>query len=523
MAIVSLAPAGAVGIIKDVQPAELPAQAWSDGRNIRFADGAVHSCLDTSVMFAGTTEQFTSALPAPVTAVGLASWVLGSATKLYCLIQETLTDITRVSGQYNGTSTTRWSGATLGGVSVLNNPNDLPQVWGAPSALTKMIDLPNWPSTYRAQAIRSYKQYLVALDIQKDANRYPTLVKWSHPADPGAVPSSWDETDPTKDAGEYPLSETPGYVMDCCTLRDTNIVYKTDSVWGMQYVGGTYIFRFYKIFGDFGVPNRDCVVEHVAGTHFVFTGTDLIVHDGQNAKSVATHKVKSMLKSFSVNQLRTSFVVSNPNTKEVMCCFRLANDNLFAADTAIVYNWADDTISIRDLNNLRFAACGRIDPPLTGVITWDTVTGTWESYTGDWGEAFSVPAIMRILGLGDHNVQQLDTVPVSSVRSWLEKTYLGVPMRANQAPDLSAQKFVRRIWPRFTGRTGDVVTITLGAANSVSESIQWKDPQQYIIGTSKHLDCTLTGKTFAIRMETVNASQWSFHGMDADVIIRGVR
>ena len=521
MAIASIAPAGSVGIIRDISPAELPPQAWSNGRNIRFADGAVHSCLAPSVMFSGLAEQFTYAIPGPVTSVGLASWILAAPTKVFCLIQDTLTEITRVAEIYNGTSTTRWSGTTLGGISILNNPNDLPQVWGTPSAATKLIDLPNWPSTVRAQVIRSYKQYLVALDVTKGSDRYPTLVKWSHPADPGAAPASWDEADPTKDAGEYPLSETPGYAVDCCTLRDTNIIYKTDSVWGMQLVGGTYVFRFYKIFGDFGVPGRDCAVEHVAGNHFVFTGTDLVVHDGQNAKSVASHKVKSMLRSFSVNQLRTAFVVSNPVTKEVMCCFRLANDNLFAADTAIVYNWEEGTISIRELDNLRFAACGRVDPPVTGVVTWNTATGTWDTYTGDWGEAITVPAITRILGIGTNSIQQLDSLPISTLTSWVERTYLGIQLRAGQAPDLSAQKFVRRIWPRFSGRDGDVVLITLGTANSVTEPVQWRAPQQYVLGVSKHLDCTLTGKTFAIRLETVNASQWTFYGMDADVQARG--
>ena len=150
MAIASLAPAGTAGIVKDVNPSELPPQAWSDGRNIRFADGAVHSCLDTSIMFSGLAEQFTYALPGPVTSVGLASWILAAPTKVFCLIQDTLTDITRAAGIYNGTSTTRWSGTTLGGVSILNNQNDLPQVWGTPAAATKLIDLPNWPSSARA-------------------------------------------------------------------------------------------------------------------------------------------------------------------------------------------------------------------------------------------------------------------------------------------------------------------------------------------------------------------------------------
>ena len=521
MGTVSMGPAGAVGINTDLSPAELPPEAWSGGRNIQFASGAASSTSDTSVLVPVTPLQFNSAIPGPMTSSGYASWLLGGNTEVHAYIAGAMTEVTRAAGDYTGASTNRWSGGALGGVTVINNGADVPQGWlvAAPSQL--LIDLPNWPSTTRAACIRPYKQFLVALDITKGATRYPTLVKWSHPADPGTFPVTWDEADPTKDAGEYPLSETSGHCIDCVPLRDTNLIYKQDSVWSMQYIGGMFVFKFTKVFGDFGVPNRDCVVEYQSGKHFVFTGNDLLIHDGQNVQSIATGRVRKLLKTITVNQLRTAFVALNSTAQEVWFCYRQANDDMIAADTAIVYNWADGSIGFRTLPNYRFIANGRLDPPITGIQTWDNVTGTWGEHPEEWGEAVIVPAVIRMVGLGELTMEWLEAIPYSSSVCWVERTYLGVPVKAGKAPDLSVQKFITRIWPRVVGTPGDVIRFRFGAADSVAKPIAWEQSQQYIIGVDEFLDCTLTGKMFAIRIESENVHQWTFNGMDAELIATG--
>ena len=74
----------------------------------------------------------------------------------------------------------------------------------------------------------------------------------------------------------------------------------------MQFIGGTYVFRFYKIFDDFGIANRDCAVEFSSGKHCVFTGTDLVVHDGQTSLSVVSGKMRKLLRSLDMPQIRSS-------------------------------------------------------------------------------------------------------------------------------------------------------------------------------------------------------------------------
>src|SRR5258706_476813 len=93
------------------------------------------------------------------------------------------------------------------------------QVFGAPGV-----------APHFAKIIRSFGPYLLALNVTKGANIYPHMVKWGHPADPGSVPSSWDETDETKDTGEKDLPDvTAGVIQDGLPLQGNFYVYKEGS------------------------------------------------------------------------------------------------------------------------------------------------------------------------------------------------------------------------------------------------------------------------------------------------------
>jgi hypothetical protein len=293
----------------------------------------------------------------------------------------------------------------------------------------------------------------------------------------------------------------------------------------MQYIGGVYIFRFYKIFGDFGMPSRNCAVEYSAGKHFVFTGTDIVVHDGNSYKSVATARVKKLFKTISANQLASSFVCNHPAENEVWFCYRRAGDGVYAADTALVYNHLENTWSLRDLPNYRFVGTGSVEPQEVTASSWGTVTGSWEDSTLLWGEYSAVPAYKRLLGIGTMRVDWVDGSSTALEPQVLERTYLGIPMKTGQAPDLSCGKFISIVWPRFKGTPGTKLKLTFGTADSVAEDITWRTPKSFTIGTTKKLSMTLNGKLFALRIELDPTSPekgiWTYHGLDLDVQLAG--
>ena len=526
MAIVSLNTPGQFGLSIDLSPAELPENAWSAANNTRFSNGALQTMRGDQVIVDGTPEQITYGIPVTAAPTVGAFWLVAGVTHAYAMEGNYLTDVTPIAATGGPPSEENcWSGANLGQRVVLNDTYRAPWWWPEPSAGTKMIDLPNWPANTLCKTMRSFKSYLIALDVTKSGVNYPTMVKWSHPALPGQPPASWDPADETKDAGEYSLMETSGIVIDCVGMRDTNVIYKSDSVWGMQFIGGVFIFRFTKIFGDWGIPHRNCAVEYMSGRHFCFTGTDIVAHDGNTVRSVVRSKVKGMLRGITDDQIRTCYVANNPAFDEVWFCWRRAGGGGFGADTAIVWNHLDDTITVRTLTDIRWIGTGRVDSLPPDSTAWDPTIPKWDDFTSVWAEYNLIPAFYRLMGFGTGNITWIDGIDLPLLPALCERAYFGVPVRAGKPPDLSAMKFVRRIWPRFvTTVAGTRVILTFGTSDSVGETITWRAPMTYIIGTTRKLDLTLSGKVFAMRIESdpsANNGLWRFNGMDVDLEVAG--
>lgn len=103
-------------------------------------------------------------------------------------------------------------------------------------------------------------------------------MRWSGAADPDSLPSTWDYTDPTNDAGQIPLSDSPGAVIDALELGDSLIIYKQRATYQMSYIGGNDIFGFQKIFPTTGMLAARCGCA-IDNYHFVVTTDDVIVHD----------------------------------------------------------------------------------------------------------------------------------------------------------------------------------------------------------------------------------------------------
>ena len=78
-------------------------------------------------------------------------------------------------------------------------------------------------------------------------------VRFSTTALSNSVPSTWDETDVTESAGFNDLVQMETPILDGATLGSNFLIYSSDQVWQMEFVGGSFIFNFRKLFDDAGV------------------------------------------------------------------------------------------------------------------------------------------------------------------------------------------------------------------------------------------------------------------------------
>lgn len=407
------------GIVKDIRDNMLPANAWTDGKNVRFYDGKVMTARGGSRIMD----------PPPIPPywlmyvfspfAGHFIWIGAGLNKVYAFDTTAWFNITRqTTGADVNYTATKWNGGNLAGIPVLNNGFDLPQYWSAIDSSIRLANLTNWPTTWRTKVMRPYLNFLLALNMTESGVNYPHRFRWSQPAQPNGIPVTWDETDPTKQAGISELMDVfSGSIIDGLPLRDAFIIYKERATWGMRFTGGIYVMNIYPIFHDTGILSQDCACTFgEPSEHFVFTGEDLIVHDGQNLQSVANKKVRRWIMSnIDKQNFANSYVVPYTDQNEIWTCIP-TQGNIYP-DTAVVWNLIDGSFSLRALKNAAFITPGVI-PSLFTVLAWNVATQTWDSSIQQWSPDQS-PAYRRAL-------LQADPIDVATIQLDTTQQYLGV-------------------------------------------------------------------------------------------------
>ena len=293
MALAKIFEVGKYGVIQDIEDHELPPEAWTDAKNVRFFAGKALRMTGQDSVHETVQVAPYNVFYCPI--AGANYWVYTGLSSVYAVTGSTHTDISK-SGGYSAVADTPWTGGVLNGLLILNNGVDNPQQWSLSGPSVALADLSNWLASTTCKVMRPFREYLVAMDITESGTHDEDLLIWSQPAEPRSAPASWDYTDATKDAGTKVFSDSPGKLLDCLQLGGVNIVYKQDSTHLMQFVGGQYIHRFDPLFSNTGMLTYRCAVNVPKFGHFVVTDDDIITHHGVgNPESVLTNKVRQAL------------------------------------------------------------------------------------------------------------------------------------------------------------------------------------------------------------------------------------
>lgn len=510
MAIITVGETGKIGVIKDLSEHELPINSWTQAHNIRFLDGYAYQSFGEAEVY--QTPPDTPQHVFPLAVGGVPYWIYLSATKAHAVTSAsgvaTYTDLTHatpLTGVVN-----QWTSTLLSGIPVINagNESNVPAAWDLNLA-NNFVNLSNWPASTYCKSLRAFKNFLVALNVTKATTNYPFMVKWSHPAQPGALPSSWDHTDATKDAGEVDLAEGYDSIVDGLQLRDSFMVYKQDTTWAMSYVGGASIFGFRKIFGH-GILTRNCVAEY-DGLHFVVTRSDVILHDGNTAVSVLDKQTRRFLfEDIDPDGVDKVFVVKHPYMNEIYTCYPSLGET--TCNKALVWNYKDKTVSFRDLPDINHAAFGFINSNLSGQ--WNQDSDSWDSDLTSWQKGDYIPVQASvIMASSDGKLYQLDGAASSASGAIppavLERVGLSLG-------DPSRIKLIKGIRPIIVGNTGETVIISVGHSAD-----PFLDPSYtsmtHTIGDTISNDCLVSGRYIAWKFESGTAAQWRLDSFQVEI------
>jgi hypothetical protein len=497
-----------IGLIQDIPGYQLPPEGWTTATDVRLVDDGIST--------GATWSQILNTSPASpwyIQAVRTPSqgqwYVYASLTDLFAWDQTTVANVSKSVSGYTTTNGWDWNGTQLAGIPVLTNNKDVPQYWTGINLASKFADVPGWVAVFGAggtcKSIRAFGPYLVALNVSIGGVQHVHGVAWSHPADPGTMPISWDYTDTTKDAGFTELTDAAaGQVIDGLPLRNMLVVYKEQSTWIMRLIGGQYIMQFDPFLLATGILTEHCVALTGDGKyHFVATNDDIIIHDGVSTTSLLDRRMRRAL----FNRISTTaYVMSHcfavPSKREMW--FAYPENGQGAVSRALVWSYGAGTapngVLYECVFNFPSATIGDL---VSQTDTWASDTEPWNVAIEPWSSSDRLRTIMV-----DPSGKRLLEMDAGTLRAGATFTpivqRLGVSLIGNRRSsiglagvagepvvDFRTRKFIRRIWPKAEG---GLLGVRLGFATFPSGAVTWSAQQTFDPASQSYLDFTVSGR-----------------------------
>jgi hypothetical protein len=504
----------------DLSPYDMPPVFFTSANNVRFVDKKASTIL-------GNTRVFGTALDTPywVTSWTQGStplWIYGGATSLNKITGATHANVTRSSGAYTtiAGTTKNWQGGVLGGVLVVNNSLDVPQSFTQGGSL--FTDLPDWPSTLRCEVIVPFRNHLVALNLTDSGTAKPFTVRWSDAIPSGAATNgadTWNSASTASESGEATIGGTKGRILNALPLGNELIVYKEDSIHSLSYVGGTFTFNLREKFKNTGLFSRDAVVDLGDGKHVFMSTNDVVVTNGNSLTSIIDDKVKTFLFSqIDSTYYYKTFLVNNRIQNEVWICYPRTGATDGLPNTALVWNYRDNTWATRDLPSVNYIGVGLVDPELTN--TWAAATDTWQNSTVAWSQQAYNPAVDSLLMCYPANSAANSRFFLADSSTTFDGTTFVTTLErvGLHSGRTDSIKYISRIYPRISG-TG-YVKISVGAELEPYAGVTYADPVEFNIGVDSKIDCRVRGRYIAIKFEhdTDTSFDLSGYAIESEVV-----
>jgi len=540
MAILPVRDLGSAGVITDRASYNIPINGFSTGINVRFDEGKVRRApvfREVKGSLGFTPRACIGFTPA----TGYDRVIMVSDD--YAIQEYASGTVTDRSGSITGSSDPRpFTSAQLADVIYVNREDRVP-VFRLPAG-TNFADLTNWDANWRAGALRSYGDFLLGLKMTESSTNYPNRVRWSNLVTAGAIPDSWDATDTTKSAGFNDLVELKTPLVDGVPLGSNFILYSSDQVWLMEFVGGTFIFNFRKLFTDSGMINQNCAVE-VEGKHYVFGPSDVYVHDGTTKQSICDERVKDFIyQGLNVQKSDVCFVQHNPNLNEIYFCYlsgdqHVAFPNATRCNRAAAFNYRNNTWAFYDLPNVSDGSLANINSVNTFTtatdLTYELVGGSYYDQEDNFdkhvlmvGEDQSADGLtsdkLFAIDLSDEGKLTFQIDTEATKPPFLERTGLDLDEAGSNA---SNYVVVTRLYPQMdtTNSSDTTVNFEFGASDIPRETPAYASTIVFDMATDHKIDSRAAGRylSYKVTLDSDDYKDFEWSGVDLDITQTGAR
>ncbi len=509
-----LVPLQLSGVNTDLPPWAVPPDRWTGAQGINFRDQVATRVMGSSYLYDAALYEPLHVLNSDLG--GQNFWLYAGDGGIGVVdAANNHSDITPTP--YSGSITPDdYTGTLLNGIPLINDSNQEPFWWNRVPG-NPMTTLTGWPAGARATSMRAYKNFLLAIGYYDGSDSFPDQLVWSDAADPGLLPTEWGAT-ATNLAGALEFGDTPGALLDGENLRGNFVLYKSGATYLLQYIGGNFVFSKRLLFNTSGVLARNCVAE-VEGNHIVLTDSDVIIHDGQTAKSlVDTRTRRELFTAMDTTYYRNSFVFNFKSRDEVWVCY--PENGQQYPNKALVWDKDSNKLGWRDLQGdaggYPHIGYGNVENK-GEPRQWDSQSYAWNSVDAnyEWNSGLSNQVVFGGVAadpaaFGLQGVDVGESAAVGSIQGELERLSLdfGAPDRV---------KLVQRVWPRIDGTAGDVMQVQVGSQMDTESPVDWSATVPFTIGTDRKIDTAVQGRYLSFRFTTTDGDVYRMTGFDVEL------
>jgi hypothetical protein len=491
---------GEVGVIKDLPPADVPDNAWSDVQNVRMDQGEIQSFSGHEAVATPTVQPYGIF---PVTRDIAHYWVYMGLAAAYSFDGTTHVNVSPTVA-FTGGATDLWVGTVLNENLVVTNGFDEPHYWDM-NVANNFVKLPGWPAAGRAQAITAYKQFLVALNVEISGTAYPYRVMWSHQAPGSGIPTSWDETDATLDAGFQNFGDKSARLMNAGQVSDVLALFAENQLHTMTYIGGSRVFRFTNVSLEAGLVARRALCsfsqqdDRPAALVFMSDG-DILLTDARALQSIIDKRMREWFFA-SVDQDNVGLCVMTHNRQENEVWLAFPEQGASFLTHVLVWNYKTSARpwTVRELP----ASLMDIQRGLvldTGPLLWSDMVKDWSEYPDlRWGARTYNSSDDVLLSASAGSIYRFDTgrdFGASPPTCFAERTGLKL------AP---GQTTVVGVRPRASGQA---FNIQVGSQPHPEGPITWGTARTFTPGVDRRVDARSTGHFITIRVSSSDGSAW---------------
>lgn len=541
MAIAHLRNLAKYGVISDGDPFNIPIEAFSAGVNVRFRNGKITSGpVFRKVVELGTVDpRFTwSSHPTQ----GQDLLFIGYKDGTTSLVANAVESDVTLTGYTPSAVEAIWTATNLAGVTYVNRSDRAPWYLRVSDATYQDLAVSGWDPTWTAGLLRSCSGALVALNVNKGAVSYPTMVKTSSIPLSDTVPTSWDETDPATLATENILVEMQGAIIDACQLGRGLIIYGAHESWRMQADGSSFVYTYSKLPFQKGALNANCSVE-LDGKNIVFGPNDIWMHDGNTEKSLVDGRNRDFIYG-SINMSRADlcFVKTNPRLNEIIFAY-VSGDAYTAFSAALiggcnkqaVWNYVDDTWTFDDLPGVYSATEANLSTSLTYTdvpYTYSTSGGSYQDqedgfkrtsvYVGAVNATYGLTTNLYAFDLFGQGSTVSYTVDLAATPArYLERD--GVDLD-ELTQDLKTYKTLRSIYLQARiGSDTENIMVAAGASDGFNTPATVSAYQPFNGLDLYKCDFNVAGRYLSYRIRFDDYKELTLTGLDVDLKANGHR